>query len=565
MRLNPRIGGPSALSWPAFWVVLLASVLINLPDRFTVWTGETWWRNLLCNVLAVGAMFAVMWALQRLLLRDAATHPHPWRAVGVFAVGAVVRALVLAALLLTLGEGDGRPLFRVVSSLVILVPLLAFMAGLMDLIRTNAARRAELEAEGMQLRAAEQEALARTGELHNGAISRVRGLLLDRLQAMQSGSGGPSGMGDDLRADVEQVIRPLSHRLAMREGLPAPPAPPGTRAQIAWREVWRSATLGRPFRPAPMAWIIAIASVNALATFSGNPLLGLGYAVALWVIVYVIFALLALALPAAMRRVGTGARTAIFMVASIIGPVVTGLALGGLITATGGQFAWRIPIAIMTLGPVFAWILAIDQGYRRQVAATDADLVATNARLQVSAALAGSVLWHDERRLSRALHGPVQAAVTAAAMRLEAGDGQGAERLLEDALSHLDLTQGDQQGVGGALQDIATAWAGLCQVEAEVADDLERDIDSQPALASAFIDICTEACSNAVRHGSAQHVQVRAVREPRAVTLVVADDGVPSTRDATSGLGTAMLDDVTLEWDRRREDGRTVLRATLPL
>lgn len=40
-ELNPRIGGPHALTWPAFWVVLLTSLLLNLPDRFTVWTGAT--------------------------------------------------------------------------------------------------------------------------------------------------------------------------------------------------------------------------------------------------------------------------------------------------------------------------------------------------------------------------------------------------------------------------------------------------------------------------------------------------------------------------------------------
>lgn len=226
-------------------------------------------------------MFAVMWLLGQVLLRGAAAHSRPWCAIGIFVVGAVVRALALAALLPTLGDGEARPLFRLITSLLILVPLLAFMAGLMNLIRTSAAHHSELEATADELLSTEQDALARTAELQQGAVAQVRGLLVGRLGAMQAGEA--SAMGKDLRHDVEQVIRPLSHRLATEEGVQSAPAPMG-RASVAWGEIWRSATLGFPFRPVLLASILAIASVNALTTCTGNPLRGRGYTAAAWVI-----------------------------------------------------------------------------------------------------------------------------------------------------------------------------------------------------------------------------------------------------------------------------------------
>jgi anti-sigma regulatory factor (Ser/Thr protein kinase) len=84
-------------------------------------------------------------------------------------------------------------------------------------------------------------------------------------------------------------------------------------------------------------------------------------------------------------------------------------------------------------------------------------------------------------------------------------------------------------------------------------------------LASAIVDICTDACSNAVRHGGATSVAMRALPVGDTLELVVSDDGAPETDPGLPGLGSGMLDDVSLTWRRRREDGRTVLRATLPL
>jgi signal transduction histidine kinase len=564
--MNPpwrtSIGGPNAISWPAFWAVLVASVFISLPDRYTTWNDDTWWRNLLCIVAAVTAMFAIMWLLKSVFMRDAAVQPRPWRALVIFAAGAIVRALVLAGLLPVLGEGDARTVFRVVSSLLVMVPVLVLTASVVAVVRTGATRRATLQERAEELIAAERESTSRTAELQEGAVSRVRDLLLGRLTAMR---GGAAGVSDGLREDVEQVIRPMSHRMAADDTLPARVAPAPDRGRVAWGEVLRSATLGAPFRPAALAGLVALGAINALASMTGGPARGIAYTAALWAMTFVIFTVLARGLTPTMRRMGTGARTATFLVASAGGLIVAALLLGSLIAATGGDSPWRIPIAVMLLGPCLACALAIDQGYRQQVAASEADLAASNARLHASAALSASVLWHEERRLARALHGPVQAAVTAAAMRLEAGDAAGAEGLLEDALGHLDFQGDEQQGVDDALTDIAAAWDGLCEVASQVPPDLAREIDAHPPLASAFIDICTEACSNAVRHGGAEAVQVRAVRAGASVKLVVSDDGAPSSGIPISGLGTAMLDDVTLEWHRRREGPRTVLRATLPL
>lgn len=562
MMLNPRIGGPNAVTWPAFWVVLAVSALANLSDPRTTWTLGTSWRNLLCQLIAAGAMFAVMWALRGVLLRHAAMRPRPWRAVFIFATGAVVRALVLAAVFPMIGFGDTPVFGRVLSSLLVGVPLLMITASVVDLVRTSAAQRADLRVEAEALQADERKALHAITALQEGAFAQVRRLLAQRLDSIRA--GGTVAMGESLRRDVDEVIRPMSHRMAHDDAAPPAAIRLDEKARIGWRDVLLSASLGNPFRPALTAAILAVGSATTLMASTGGAVRGLGYAVVLGLLGFGVFTLLDRMLTPRTRRMGAAPRTATFLAAAIAGVLVVALLLGWVISATGGAFAWRIPIAVMIVGPFIVVALSIEQGFRQQAAATDADLAATNAGLRVASALASAALWHEERRLSRALHGPVQAAVTVAAMRMEAGDGDGAAAALVEALGHLDLREGEQRRVADALASVARVWAGLCEVSTDLGHDVEERLAARPAMAASFIDICTEACSNAVRHGGARHVTVQAACDGDAIALKVEDDGVPMGAEAPGGLGSALLDDVTLAWDRRREGNVTVLAAWLP-
>jgi hypothetical protein len=112
-----------------------------------------------------------------------------------------------------------------------------------------------------------------------------------------------------------------------------------------------------------------------------------------------------------------------------------------IMDAAGSEHGWLAPIGIGIAGPTVVLALAVQQGFRQQSESADAELMAAGARLQYAAALAGTATWHEERRLSRALHGPVQTAVRAAAMRIEQCDLASAERMLVEALGHLDTDQ----------------------------------------------------------------------------------------------------------------------------
>jgi len=549
------------VTWPFFWVTVVFGLVVNLPDRSNVNSIAGVGVNALVVVASVLVMFAVMWVLEPLVMGGPASQ-RTVRAFILIAIGSLARAPVLSALLLTTGISDARWAYRALSGLLLYAPILTIAASVITLLHANAERRADFAADAERLSHEEHEAWARTQAYRARAMDGIRTMLVDRLTTLRTGGG--TDLGTQLRSDVDGVIRPLSHRMAGRAM--AGPVPPGTTSapRVRWADVWRTGLLGQPIRPALIGAIMTLASLVSLSWYAGSHAWGVASAVVGGVLVYLLMLVLRGVLQGRLRSMPPGRRAIVFTIAVAACLIVPAAVLVLMLMASGSTPPWRVPIAFAVVGTVFAWLVALDQGLRLQVAATASEMQARTAQMQHATASAQSVAYHEERRLSRALHGPVQAAVTSAAMRVEAGDTTGAEQLLLDAIGHLDANDTDERGVGRALDDIAAAWDGLCAVDVDIAPDAQRAIDADAPLTSSVIDICTEACSNAVRHADAEHISVMARRAGDTVTLVVRDDGAPSGNEPLPGLGSAMLDDVTLHWERRREGRATVLRATLP-
>ena len=560
--INRRIDGPSAISWAAFWACLVVSIAGNLTDRFTNQSGVNILLNLVANAMAVGAMFAVMLALRPLLLGGADVRPRPGRAIALFVVGSVTRGIVLGLLLGAMGTGEPQLVFRVIASVITFPLVLSISATIVDLVRTSAARRRELRRAAEDFRRAEDAAQAKAIATQDRVTAQVHELLLNRIADLQGGRVDDLAPG--LRADADEVIRPMSHEMV---ALPAPAPRAAADADVGrvrWSDVWSAASLGQPFRPVWSAVLITVSSLALLTSNNSSLARGLAYAVIGGLLIAGVLALLRRLVAPRLRAMEPRWRTSLLIASVVVGIEAAAVVWALIMDASGGEHAWHAPIGTSIAGPMVVLALAVQQGFRQQSERADAELTAAGVRLQYAAALAGAATWYEERRLSRALHGPVQTAVRAAAMRIDQGDLASAEQMLVEALGHLDTEQ-RRTSVQNALADIARAWDGLCAVDLQFPDDLAARIDQDPPLASAVVDICNDACSNAVRHGGATSVAMRALHVGETLELVVSDDGAPDPAAGLPGLGSAILDDVSVTWMRRREDGRTVLRATLPL
>ena len=172
-----------------------------------------------------------------------------------------------------------------------------------------------------------------------------------------------------------------------------------------------------------------------------------------------------------------------------------------------------------------------------------------------------------DREVADRLHSGLQNRLIAAARRIDASGGApdvvrgevaAVGRMLDTVVAELDAPEGDAHV---RLTELVDRWAGFVDVDVDVDDALavlpaaERD---------GVVRAVTEAVNNAVRHGRAERVVVRAHVSAGAVELEAVDDGLGPV-DRPPGLGSRLFDTLTGGgWTlTARPDGGSRLR--LPL
>jgi len=183
--------------------------------------------------------------------------------------------------------------------------------------------------------------------------------------------------------------------------------------------------------------------------------------------------------------------------------------------------------------------------------------------------------WFHERSLSRALHGEMQSVVTAAAIRLDRALAAGAvppelmTEIRESITRQIDVlgAAGPQPAtLDHVANRLTTMWSRVCSLSLEVDAAARAALESDGILRSTVTEIMTEAVSNSIRHGQAEHVRIELdMGTPQEVRLRVDDDGEVQKRRGGHGLGSTFLDECTSEWSSKSTDEGHLVEARLPV
>ncbi|MFM8896155.1 MAG: hypothetical protein ACKOE2_12500, partial [Actinomycetales bacterium] len=255
------------------------------------------------------------------------------------------------------------------------------------------------------------------------------------------------------------------------------------------------------------------------------------------------------------------------LAASALPASICGLALGG---SSGAVLAIGGTVFITGIAMMAALIrTALVQRQQAEQA-----LRATTEMLQVHLARLHQAQWYQQKALSRALHGPMQSAATAAALRMDAAvrSGQASAALVDELrtslLRQIDVLGADEPEalpLQEVLDRVIGTWDGLCEVIIDVGDRARTGLDDDLVLRAIVVEIVSEAVSNAVRHGRATRAHVILSVQSDGMLLVRAvDNGLNATPDRGRGLGSRLLDECAMHWSRQANvDGHT-LQALLP-
>jgi nitrate/nitrite-specific signal transduction histidine kinase len=134
---------------------------------------------------------------------------------------------------------------------------------------------------------------------------------------------------------------------------------------------------------------------------------------------------------------------------------------------------------------------------------------------------------------------------------------------LEAAIARIDTSGSAYVMLVQTLADLVELWEGTAQVSWTMNHRTVRLLAESPPTASSVGEIVTECTSNSIRHGRAQHVKfaIEAFGDVIRVTVIDDGSGVPAIIEPR--LGTRMLDELCLNWERTSNREGTTLIADL--
>jgi signal transduction histidine kinase len=552
-----------AVAYTFTWV----AYLVGLPG--------TSWDDPLTRVVIITicqlAMFAVVLVARWTVLRHTDVTPRPWATLATFLLASIAAREPMGYLMEAQGlAAPGTTTESFPSAIPAIFLVLVVSALAVDVLAEQ--RRT------WNLLNEQRERLTHTRAVVSRVIADRQQDTVDRITADltlaidELSADSPREAVETLRWAAQDLVRPLSHELATQTDAftPSPPAVPPLG--LDWRRVMREATSGRPIPALPLTLTaLAVAIVFRISRLGIEDALAASVAVA----VATYFAAIAgnRILDFTTARLSTGWRSVSLTVTLVVIGLV-GAAIELIIASDHGT----VGVVVLHVWVIvfLGWALAIGRATTRQLARTETELQRVMYELDWEIARANQTQWQRQRALARALHGPVQAAVNAAALRLDtaARDGNATPVLIESErqsiLSALNLlstaTADTAPDVELAFERIRGTWAGICDVDIHVSAEVMANVTSDPACSAAVTDIVTESCANAVRHGRATHITVSMTQpdSPRLLRVDIDNDGTPLDRSSPAGLGTTLIDDVALDWQLDTGPTGTRMSATLP-
>ena len=569
-RVLDRLSGPSLIAWPTFWLVLALSSIMTALTSATLFATDPL-RMAIAILIGQLVMFAILTG-GYLLMRHTSTRTRSFTIIPLIAIATAGRGISLAIALAVLGlQSPPQWLLRIGGSMLSNSMVIILVVLVVASISEHRALLAEYMTRNAELKIARERAHREITERHQEVTERIRRQLIDRIEDMAGQS--PIDVRNAMQSTVEDVVRPLSHDLARQtpvlESQPnALPSP-----QIDWSAVASDATTGRPLPAVAVALTMII--IGATWTFTAFPMAA---AASVLVSGFVVIWLLCLASNEILHRIsgsfGPLGRSLVMTLLLVVTGLVTGFA--ATFTLPPDSHVRTVAASDAILIPILGWLLAGARAAQNQQRRLEKAMREVNETIAWEVARAGETQWQQRRALSRALHGPVQSAIGGAAVRLDLAlqSGEPTELLIDelrqrvvDAIDLLGAQQPDAD-LTAAISQLRDVYQGACEIELHAKVPAMRRLASDSTCATASTDLISEAVWNAIRHGKARHVLIDVTpTTPATIRITVQDDGTTDEADhhpRGGGLGTQMLEEVTLEWSRTYTSSGTTLVALLP-
>lgn len=183
-------------------------------------------------------------------------------------------------------------------------------------------------------------------------------------------------------------------------------------------------------------------------------------------------------------------------------------------------------------------------------------------------------LWVAQHVWYTLLHGTVQSALTAAAIRssgkkvLQKTEQDAILSDLNRAIQSLKNPELAEVDFEESLKDLQDTWLEICDISYTVAPEIWSALAKDANARLVTNEVIKEAVSNAVKHGQATKVTIElSLSQDRNIQVDVQNNGTAPKSDRAPGLGSRIFDAVCISYEIKRDEssGLTVFRAIIPL
>jgi signal transduction histidine kinase len=387
-------------------------------------------------------------------------------------------------------------------------------------------------------------------------ISRAE--ILEQIKATLAQALKLGSKAGDIQSAVDDLVRPLSHRLALDlHELSRNPKQP--KRSIKIYPVLQTAFSKTAFNPLPVALMAVFGTITSrLWTFGPQALIiSLSDLVIIWAGMLI------------------AKRLKISRFLAIFAWILIGFSSAAVADLIVNPDPLSNPTALLyfsvnVLGPalLFALLAAYDLEAEKNLGLLKLSL----SRLEWETQAMRQRLWLERKRLSRFVHSELQSRLRSFAMRFQFQGSDPSEadlkRLREECEAAL-VFDDEQKPLSEQLKQTIELWRGVLECEVLISDELMDLVEQDPYASSAVAEVIREGITNAVRHGGANHVRVDCTitgdtQTGHALKLAITDNGQQDLVD-NSGLGMKMLGEVTSSYSLSRDSGLTILSAELPI
>lgn len=545
--------------------------------------------NLVANILDVANMNPELLPLRLLIVL--VVHGLHWAAIRVTASfwslwGQQLRGMTLLSVLLIIAALRGALLqetFRLagINPLVDIWVRLTFsvlyvglgtvvIAIWLQQIRQHNRLLANTIAEQERLNQVRHQAENRIFEANQKLISAIQKDLLQRVNRLSDSN--PLATLAELRDSIDHVVRPMSEQLAYKETDWQPEPVIAKRVKVSWRRVIAESFYVDNMHPFAVTVIlitlIAPSAVNLLGFEDAWPPLliaGACHVVTLWLYQRLARrAFSASSRPVQRRAVLTG-----FALAGVVSTIVSRL----LVNPNIPNALFPLQNLVFTL--VIGVVLCLVAQSLRAMSSIERDLAAATAEASWEITRIRQIHRELERGLANKLHGKIQGTLAASYLKLARAisEGQASEAPLSGYKDLLIKNIADLAGdatrpirLNEVIAETIETWADVCQIDCELGPELRSQIERDSLLCHALEDVIPELAFNSVKHGNATSLHfVFELIDGRTLQMDAHDNGRQAIESGRVGLGSKLLDDCCIAWNRSSGPEGTITRCQLPV